>query len=143
MNNKFLISIKLSKKDRDYISRVIRCNFPPGTIIIRKHDKKIGSVSIDAVSYRESKKYIGQHLGKISNLFKSGNDLFIQVFIMDIGFTELYVGKCSLMNNSFLSAIAHALFTLKDVPLNIIIRKIKRQLKLLSNLIKEGIRVLF
>lgn len=126
-NNKFLLSIKLSKKDRDYISRVIRCNFPPGTIIIRKHDKKIGSVSIDAISYRQSKKYIGQHLCRISNLFKSDNNLFLQVFIIDIGYTDLYVGKCSLMNNSFLSYIAHALFTLKDAHLNIIIRKIKRQ----------------
>ena len=128
MNNKFLLSIKLPKKDRDYISRVIRCNFPPGTIIIRKHDKKIGSISIDAISYRESKKYIGQHLCRISNLFKLGNDLFLQVFITDVGFTDLYVGKCSLMNDSYLSYIAPLLHTLEDAYLKVVIRKIKRQL---------------
>lgn len=125
MNNEFLLSVKLSKKDRDYISRVIRYNFPPGTIFIRKHDKKVGSTMITVPKY-SVKDYISQQHCVIHNLYSSYNNLSLQVFITGIGYIELYVGKC-LINNNHLGNIALITTILKNVPLSIVIRKIKRQ----------------
>ena len=125
MNNEFLLSVKLSKKDRDYISRVIRYNFPPGTIFIRKHDQKVGSTMITVPRY-SVKDYITKQICLCYSLKVTHYNILLQVFIKGIGYIELYVGKC-LINDSHLKNIALVTTTLKDAPLNVVIRKIKRQ----------------
>ena len=125
MNNEFLLSVKLSKKNRDYISRVIRYNFPPGTIFIRKHDKKVGSTMITVTKY-SVKDYINRQSCLCANLNVTHCNLLLEIYIGSLGYIELYVGKC-LINNSHLKNIALVTTILKDVPLSIVIRKIKRQ----------------